>query len=435
MGSKHIYSQQCSNTFQTARRAGGYNRESFKAREVLNMAIDTFTGTWTDKDLLKRIDDLPKFRSLVIYGPGFTDEGAELLTRCTELRELHLLDSSLTDEGLRHIGKINSIDWLVLDNAAVSDRGLHHLGDLRRLNGLHVLSTVASDEGFSVLMNMPKLTYLEAAGNLHGKSLSMISQLPELTFLRLASAKADDNDFSQLGFARALRELSFDMPLVSRDAVEALQMQLQTNCLMRPFRFYKPEDRITYLSGYCLDLYEKQEFVLARTAADDVLRFFPFNPAAHGARAFINFHLGNYQDFRHDLQNARDNASLFGEDEVMRMAEYYLMLESTQTIRAAINDAQPHNFLAERLRATTRKKKEEPVASLIRRFEVSAHAAAAQADALRRAAANPLIKTPTAEEIAGLMQMQKDDYNEFVERLTNRLKREKEEGVPVPWSW
>jgi hypothetical protein len=386
------------------------------------MTIDTFIGSWTDKDLLSRVDNLPKFRSLVIYGRGFTDEGAELLTRCTQLKELHLLDTSISDEGLRNIGRLRSLDWLVLDNAAVSNQGLHHLGDLRQLNGLHICSTAAGDDGFSMLLNMPKLTYLEATGQNLRKSISIMSQLPELLTLRLSSSTADDRDFAQLGFTRSLRSLNFDMPLVTSEAVAELDARL-TSCWLGRFRFFKPEDRITYLSGYCLELYEQREYDLARTAVDDVLRWLPFNPAAHGARAFINFQLGNYQEFRKDMESVRDNASVFGEEQLYQMARYYLMLESTQAVRIEIESSQPQSLLIERLRATTqqKKKKEDPALALIQRFEGLTHTTA-----------DPIIRIPTPAEV---MLAQKASYTDFIQNLLNRVNKEKTEPSRVPWRW
>lgn len=403
------------------------------------MAIDAFIGSWTDRDLLNRIDDLPNFRSLVIYGPGVTDAGAELISRCANLRELHLLDTAITDSGLRHIGKLKALDWLALDNAAVSSEGLRHLSGLTQLSGLHIVSTVAGDDGFSMLLNMPKLTYLEAAGeNLRGGTMSIISQLPELLTLRLASSKGDDRDFAQLGFARSLQLISYDMPLVTHDAISDLSSRLKST-LIEKFRYFKPENRITYLSGYCFDLYEQRRYDLARVAVDDVIRWLPFNPAAHGTRAFINFNLGLYDEFRNDLLKVRDNAVLFGEDALAEMAERYLNAGSEYEIKRIMSESRPENLLIDRLRAANATPMEGPVNALIAKFDKATRMEAPKLPKLVRplqfamadADARRILQPPVSEEVLASMLMQKHEYQAFIDRLT----RQEREPVQVPWHW
>jgi len=402
------------------------------------MAIDAFIGTWTDNDLQKRIDDLPNFRSLVIYGPGVTDEGAELISRCTKLKELHLLDTRISNDGLKHIGKLKSLDWLALDNAAVGSEGLRHLSGLTQLSGLHIVSTVAGDDGFSMLLNMPKLTYLEAAGeNLRGGTMSIISQLPELLTLRLASSKADDRDFAQLGFAQSLQLISYDMPLVTQNGISELSARLSKTWIEK-FRYFKPENRISYLSGYCFDLYDQRRYDLARAAVDDVLRWLPFNPAAHGARALINFNLGLYDDFRKDLENVRDNAGLFGESKLLELANQYLSAGSVSEIRKSIKEMRPENLLLARLQATS-VRGQELITSLIQKFDKAVNprvqsvtnAPLIQGVRDLRLAQSPVIELPTSAEALAILQGQRDEYRSFIERLTKR----KHEPVNVPWQW
>ncbi len=72
--------------------------------------LDSFIGSWTDKNLESRIDELPNYTSLVIYGAGFTDYGAELLARCSKLRELQLVGTRITDEGRSR--RLNPRNWV-----------------------------------------------------------------------------------------------------------------------------------------------------------------------------------------------------------------------------------------------------------------------------------------------------------------------------------
>ncbi|MDZ4834426.1 MAG: hypothetical protein SGJ27_11670 [Candidatus Melainabacteria bacterium] len=385
------------------------------------MAIDTYIGNWTDEDLRRRLDDLPNYRSLVLYGPGVTDAGAELISKCTNLRELHLVDTQITDDGIKQIAKLQNLDWLVIDNAAISDRGMNELHTLKSLTGLHMVATKSKEDGLAVLMQLPHLCYLEVVGqDIRNVGTSIISQLPSLHSLRLASTTADDRDFLNLAYSTSLQQLAYDMPLVSKEAVAELNQRL-SGLALQTFHFYKPEERISYLSGYCLDLYERREYDQAKSAANDVLRWFPFNPAAHGARAFINFELGNIVDFRKDMENFRDNANLFGDHDLYQMAKYYLTLESAKAVRLMIDHEKPQALLVEKLRATTLKKqKEEPVASLIRRIEQVA-----------RGAGDQLIGVPTLAQIAAASHQQ----NQPPQQWARRKHRDTESTINLPWSW
>ncbi len=313
--------------------------------------LDSLIGSWTDKDLLNRIDELPNYTSLVIYGSGFTDQGAELLTRCANLKELQLVGTSMSDAGLRLISQLEHLDWLVIDRASVTDSGISTLSNLKKLNGLQLISTQASDEGFKTLRYLPDLTYLEATDHsLRNKELSLISQLPNLSSLRLASTTTEDTDFLSLSACRSLKVLSFDMPSVSERAIEEVKEQL-LNCQFQASRFFRQEEKITFLSGYCFDLYELEEYELAWVAANDVLKWFPFNPAVRTARAFINFQRGNYPDYRQDLEKAREHASVNADRELLKMADELLSIRSMEAIKEALHEKLPRDLLLKRMRS------------------------------------------------------------------------------------
>ena len=321
--------------------------------------IDSYIGSWTDNDLRTRMTELPNYTSLVICGPGFTDEGAELLTLCTNLKELQLVGTSITDAGLRFISELTNLDWLVIDRASVTDSGLSLLTSLKKLKGLQLISTGASDEGFQTLRYLPKLTYLEATDHyLRRKELRLISELPNLSSLRLASDVTEDPDFLNLTGCRSLELLSFDMPLVTKGAIEDVKETL-LHCHMQPAKFFRRTERISFLSSYCFELYDLEQYDLAWIAANDVLDWFPFNPAAHGTRALINFQMGNVPDFRKDLENARVNANLFADGEVFRMADRLLSIQSIDKIKIELQDKLLRDILLDRMRGSIQSSPED----------------------------------------------------------------------------
>ncbi len=382
------------------------------------MKVEAVYGSWSDKQIRERQADLPGLRSMIAYGSHFSDEGAELLTQCEDLRELHLVATSVSDDGLKHIAKIKSLDWLLIENTWITDDGLNSLQNLDRLDGLHVVATGASDEGFSMLSSLPKLTYLEAAGQNLTKALSIISKLPSLVSLRLSTHTATDNDFMNLSFCRRLRNLTFDLPLVSYAALNQMQRQLES-CTFEPFSFLKPAEKISYLSGYCMHLYSSREYDLARAAANSVLEWFPFNAAAHGTLAIINFQMGEYFNFRKNLETARENASIFGEEDMFNLANYLLSLPSVETVQRVLDEEKPHDLLLKRLRASTTG--EETPGSLLNKLEQTINP--------------PVIQLATPSEITAVNARSGHHHPAYLKLFSLRKKEEGKTLPEVPWHW
>jgi hypothetical protein len=325
--------------------------------------IDWFSGEWTDKDLRDRIKMLPKFRSLMLEGSGLTDEGLRILaSTCENLRELQLINTSVTDAGLKSVGTITTLDWLVVDNARITDKGLHSLTNLKNLHGLQIIDGDFSDDGLSILLNYPNLGYLETAGqSIHGRGLSTISACPSLSYFRIACESTCDDDFRNLVFARSLTSLSFDCPLVSSEAVEEVVTRLP-GCLVYPFRFYSRGNRFLFLPLYCLDLYEKAQFEFARNIAAHAVRRFPYDPAMHGARAFINLQLDNLYDFQSDLHKAYEMAQMHNDRELLSVISRCMNLRPSE-VRALLAEERPERLIRERFRRMAGPQK-EPITSL-----------------------------------------------------------------------
>lgn len=391
------------------------------------MTVDAHIGAWTENVIKQRFDDLPGMRSLVLYGGGVNDDCAEMLANCQNLRELHLVDTCVTDKGLVHIGKLRSLDWLVIDKANVTDRGLSNLADLNRLDGLQVIETKVGDEGFTVLLRLPCLSYLETSGQeLKNKSLSLFSQLPSLISLRISCLTADDQDFLHFAFSRSIQNLAYDMPRVTENAVAEVLSRLP-GCVIEPFTYYRPADKILYLASFCMEMYGLEEFSMARSAADHVMKWLPFNPAAHGTRAFINFRLGNYFDYRRDMENARNNADLYGEDEIFRMANYFLSLELS-TVKNILEHEKPEQFVIERLMATsgTRMRELDPFQQMMRQAQKEFQEIT---DPVYR---SEVFRSKQACLEAGLVLQPRPEA-----LLLRKLREKANEGgvIQVPWEW
>jgi len=383
--------------------------------------IDWFNGEWSDKDLSDRVKMLPKFRSLMLEGKQLTDEGLRILAEnCENLRELHLMNTSVTDAGMKSVGKLTTLDWLVVDNATITDEGLRSLSNLKKLVGLQLIDGQFSDEGLSILLNYPTLGYLEtAAQSVHGRVLSTISSCPSLNYLRFACQSTCDDDFRNLVFARSLNSLSYDCPLVSSEALEEVMTRLP-GCLIYPFKFYSRSNRFMSLPLYCLDLYDREEFLFARNIATHAMRRFPFEPAMHGARAFINLQLNNLFDFNTDLHKAHEMAQMQNDRELLEIISRCMQLKSPNDVRALLAEEKPEELIRQRFNRIAGPRR-EPITSLFQKMRANTAPKPSQPE--------DRIILPYRDQIskAGTAQALIDGWRE---RCKN-----KDRETTLPWVW
>lgn len=389
---------------------------------------------WTDIDIRDRLNVLPGLNSLVLYGPGITDYGMKLLECCTQLRELHLVDTNITDKGLASVGKLKSLRWLRIDTANVTDSGIRSLNNLHLLEGLQIVKTKSSDEGFLSLLTFPKLSYLEASGcPITELGISCIAQVRGLNSLRLAAPTICDNSFLGLSTCKNLTNFSFDMPLVSQDAVLELHSKLP-HCALSHYQFYRPEEKVLFLVNNFLGANNTMSnFTDALLTADELLSYSPFHPALHGARALINYRMGNYDIFRNDLINARDNANIHGQADLVDLAMTFLAQETLFGLKLMMEHQRPERMIAGKLitggvRPPIRR---EPIAALINKLYQMTNVPA-DIPAAPRQMSSPIIQetwaTPAYNEPQIIVQV-----NRQIKIILP--KNVKDEMKSVPWNW
>lgn len=341
---------------------------------TMNNFVDTLCR-WTDGDLITKADHLRDLQSLVLYGRAVSDYGLKVLERCKNLKELHLVETSVTDQGLNSLKELRSLKWLSIDDAAVTDSGIIQLRNLHQLEGLQLVKTRVSDDGLAILLHFPKLEYLEISGcTIAEKGVLFISRVSSLNSLRLAAPTIFDDSFLALSYCKQLSKFSFDMPLVTTEAIEEMRLRLP-ECVLSEYYFFRPEEKVIYLvNNFMGDGKTIINLENALVTADELLSYSPFHPALHGARALINYKMGNFEQFRRDLQNVRDNANIYGQADLRFLAMQYLSCDSHLSLRAAIDSHRPERYIANQLltagvRTPSRK---EPVAALIHRMSDAA---------------------------------------------------------------
>ncbi len=398
---------------------------------TLENYIDSLTR-WTDGDLIQKASSIERWSSLVLYGRGVSDYGLKVLERCQNLKELHLVDTNVTDKGLESLANLRSLRWLSIDTADITDSGIMQLKNLNQLEGLQLVKTGVSDDGMPILLKFPKLEYLEISGCIIAeKGVLFISRVKSLNSLRLAAPTVFDDAFLGLSFCNSLSKFSFDMPLVSPQAVHEMRLRLP-DCEMDEYTFFRPEEKVIYLvTNFIGDGRTLSNFADALLCTDELLSYSPFHPALHGARALLNYRMGNLDAFRNDLRNTRDYSHLCGQPDLLKLAMSYLSQDSPFDLRMMMQSQSPDRYIANKLltagvRPTVRK---EPITALI--------------DKLKSMTYVPIMshRTQVAPTALNEQQWSTPNYREpSIIDLSKRsplilLKENKEELKAVPWNW
>ncbi len=335
--------------------------------------VDSLTR-WTDDALITRAHVLKDARSLVLYGRAVSDYGIKVLERCDQLTELHLVDTNVTDVGLSSLKGLKSLKWLSIDDASVTDSGIIQLKNLHRLEGLQLVKTRVSDDGLAILLNFPNLEYLEISGcTIAEKGVLYISRVPSLNSLRLAAPTVFDDSFLALSYCKQLSKFSFDMPLVTPEAINELKLRLP-ECVLNEYYFFRPEEKVIYLvSNFIGQGKTIINLERALISADELLNYSPFHPALHGARAFIHYKLGNLEQFRTDLKNVRDHANIYGQHDLQYLATQLLGFDNHLRLQATINAQHPEQYIANQLltEGVRPLRRKEPIDALLKKMNDS----------------------------------------------------------------
>ncbi|MBA3993176.1 MAG: hypothetical protein C0469_06575 [Cyanobacteria bacterium DS2.3.42] len=394
---------------------------------------------WTDVDLYQRADAIRGWPSLVLYGRAVSDYGIKVLEGCHNLKELHLVETSVTDKGLASLANLRSLKWLSIDTADVTDSGIMQLKNLNQLEGLQLVKTGCSDDGLAILLNLPHLEYLEISGcTIAEKGALYISRVSSLNSLRLAAPTIFDDAFLGLAYCKKLSKFSFDMPLVSPEAIHEMRLRLP-NCELDEYCFFRPEDKVIYLvTNFFGNGKTLANFADALSCTDELLTYSPFHPALHGARALLNYRMGNFEAFRDDLRNTRDNANLCGQRDVQQMATSYLAENTLFGLRMLMQSHNPDRFIANKLltagvRPTVRK---EPITDLINKLKNMTYV---PTDPYHRRIAPPPLNeeqwtTPNYRQPTTTIDLSKTHNRENQSSLI-LPKKLKDELQAVPWNW
>lgn len=411
----------------------------------MDMYLPGFNG-WSDDDLLKRREQLPYFRSMVLNGSKITDQGLALLKDCRKIRELHLIGTHVSNKGLDCVSELTSLDWLVVEEGFVTDSGIRKLSSLSNLKSLQLVNTMVSEDGLTVIEHYPELTYLEAVSyHLGGSAVATIAAQPSLHSVRITSGAIEDDDFMEFASARSLRSLNYSFPRVSRRAGEELKEKMP-HCLIQASGHVTEEAKFALkpLLSEAFAFYEEGRYTWTVNVLNDAAQVNPYHPSLNGLKAFAHFKMGSFEGFRASMAAVLEEAASVGNKHLTDFARYYLSLDNFTELTLIVARENPVLYLKSLIDSGYKPEKAVPKSNLILN-PFYGHGACFGSGQLIMPSAIQMPKKPSgatrlSEYIAEINKMQADGaFNDYIKQprpeliLLERMRRHYENDLP--WSW
>lgn len=151
----------------------------------------------TDRDV-SPLYRLPELETVVLSGPGVTDDCIDDLLRICKLHSLALNDTSVTPLGLSRLSTSHRLRFIRLSGLSVSDEHVAALSRIGSVNSVALASTTVTDRAFAALGEIEGLTCLDldSCRAITDAGLVELQKHPELKDLRVAgfgSALTDDS--------------------------------------------------------------------------------------------------------------------------------------------------------------------------------------------------------------------------------------------------
>lgn len=407
----------------------------------MDMYLPGFNG-WSDDDLLKRREQLPYFRSMVLNGSKITDQGLGLLKDCRKIRELHIIGTNVTNKGLDCVSELTSLDWLVVEEGFITDSGIKKLSSLAGLKSLQLVNTMVSEEGLEVIKHYPELSYLEAVSfHLGGSAVATIAGQPALNSVRITSEAIDDDEFMEFASSKSLRNLTYNFPRVSRRASEELKEKMP-HCLIQALSHFAYADKLSLkpLLTEAFAFYEEGRYTWTVNVLNDAAQINPYHPSLNGLKAFAHFKMGSFEGFRAAMAAVLEEAVSAENKHLTDFARYYLSLDNFTDLTLVVARENPVLYLKSLLDSGY--KQEKPVQKLnliLNPYYIYGGSKLILPTSIQ------MPKTPVGmarltEYIAEVNKMQAEGaFNDYIKQprpeltLLERMRRHYENDLP--WSW
>src|SRR5690606_6980391 len=122
-----------------------------------------------------------------------------------------------------------------------------------------------------------------------------------------------------------------------------------TGCQFFRYRQYQPSESLIHLVRHFVDDRDVDEYARALEVANEAICSSPSNPALLGARAIINYRMGNLEDFKGDMTRILDYRTTEIDREIVKAVSNFRDCKDPYTIRKVMESIQPERLIAEKL--------------------------------------------------------------------------------------
>lgn len=173
---------------------------------------------------LAALDDLPSLKTLDLRTVGLADEGLPRIAEYGRLEHLTLVSDQVTDEGLAALAPLTNLKVLILNAARVRGPGWAHF---KNNSGLTEISLGArKPESLDSLKSLRNLSSVALPHSVPDDLLTVLPELPNLTFLMLATSDTTDAGLEHVANCSKLKTLQLLGQQYSADALSALRRKL-----------------------------------------------------------------------------------------------------------------------------------------------------------------------------------------------------------------
>ncbi len=235
-------------------------------RSLVNLQELYLSGTRVRDEGLRALSRLRQLELFSLRDTRVTDDGLAHLAGLRQLRALALDGTRISDDGLAHLQELENLAVLVLDGTRVSDAGLSQLGKLTNLQTLRISRTACTlrgaahllvdqqgrslDDALTMVVSVQRqnasrddtgsemaghqqvddqqatkgpITSLDPLGvRVTDDCLSVIAQLTELQWLKLAGTEVTGAGLQQLSGLAQLTLLDLSHTSVSNEGLESV---------------------------------------------------------------------------------------------------------------------------------------------------------------------------------------------------------------------
>jgi Leucine-rich repeat (LRR) protein len=208
---KEITPEQMEAAKKLAQEIGGRLKEDAQGNVI---AIDMAVGrSWADDNQMRKILVFPKLESLVIEGPGITDQLVPRIAKQQELVSLTLKNTLIGDDGLAKLAglpKLKIIDVRVAP--MITDRGMESLVKMASLKAVRLVGGNITDRGVITLLQIPQLSELDVR-NCRGvtkKGIEEVVKKDSIRTLKLGGSAINDSVLALIAEMPKLTGLCLD---------------------------------------------------------------------------------------------------------------------------------------------------------------------------------------------------------------------------------